>query len=64
MKSLPVGHLKLEDPSRLTEELFQNSMNFLWMIVPRARFTLQKKRISILRFLTCRRPGLVIPLWE
>lgn len=36
----PRGHLELGDLSRLTVELFQNSTNFLWVIVPRARFTL------------------------
>lgn len=32
--------LELGDPSRLTAEFFQNSTNFLWVIVPRARLTL------------------------
>lgn len=40
MRSTPVGFLELEDLSRLAVKLFQNSTNFLWMIIPRARFTL------------------------
>lgn len=35
-----MGHLELENLFTLTVELFQNSTNFLWMVVPRARFTL------------------------
>lgn len=40
LRNTPVGHLEPGYLSRLSVELFQNSMNFLWMIVPRARFTL------------------------
>lgn len=40
MRRLPLGHLGLGDLSRLTVEFFQNSTNFLWVIVPRARLTL------------------------
>lgn len=40
LRSPPADHLGLGDLPRLTVELFQNSANFLWMIVPRARFTL------------------------
>lgn len=36
----PVDHLGLGDLPRLNVKLFQNSTNFLWMVVPRARFTL------------------------
>lgn len=40
LRSPPVDHLGLGDLPRLTVELFQNGTNFLWMVVPRARFTL------------------------
>lgn len=47
LRSPPADHLELGDLSRLTVELFQNSTDFLWMVVPRARFTLQEKWIGI-----------------
>lgn len=47
LRSPPVWHLELGHLSRLTVELFQNSTNFFWVVVPGARFTLQKKWISI-----------------
>lgn len=40
MGNLPVGALELRCVSRWRAELFQNSSDFLRIVVPRARFTL------------------------
>lgn len=43
MGDLPAGPLELRHVSRWDAKLFQNSSDFLRIVVPRARFTLQER---------------------